>query len=89
MGENEELGWFPRYIGGQPMCSDVGCDTNVPTIGYVGIDTSGKPIGLLIEETAQQINKAFEDIRKTMDKDFPMTFAKRKARKYYKPKFTL
>jgi hypothetical protein len=137
MGENEELGWFPRYIGAQPICN------NVPIIEYVGIDTSGnpiykpktscgtipkpspthaermaslksemdamaekykliadglvkeiyersqKPIKPLIEETAQQISKAFEDIRKTMDKDFPMTFAKRKARKHYKPKFTL
>ena len=143
MGENEELGWFPRYIGAQPICNDVGCITNVPTIEYVGIDTSGKPIykpkiscgtipkpspthaeriaslkaemdamaekyksiadklveeiyessqkpiELLSEETAQQINKAFEDIRKAMDKDFPMAFTKRKARKYYKPKFTL
>ena len=26
------------------MCNDVGCATNVPTIEYVGIDTSGKPI---------------------------------------------
>lgn len=139
MGENECLGWFPRYIGGQPMCNDVGCVPNVPTIEYVGIDTSGKPIykpktsygtipkpspshaermaslkaevdalakeyepivDKLIEEiyenyqksielsseaTAQRINKAFED----MDKDFPIVFTKRKARKYYKPKFTL
>lgn len=143
MGENEELGWFPRYIGAQPICIDVGCTTNVPIIEYVGIDTSGKPIykpktscgtipklsptdaqcfasaksemdaiaekykpiadrlvneiyessqkpiELLTEETAQQINKAFDNIRKTMEKGFPMTFTKRKARKYYKPKFTL
>lgn len=143
MGENEKLGWFPRYIGGQPICNDVGWTTNVPTIEYVGIDTSGKPIykpntscgtipkpspshaermaslkaevdalakeyepivdklieeiyessqkqiELLSEETAQRINKTFEDIRKTMDKDFPIVFTKRKARKYYKPKFTL
>ena len=143
MGENEELGWFPRYIGVQPICNDVGCIPNVPTIEYVGIDTSGKPIykpntscgiipqlsptdaqrfasakaemdamaekyqpivdelmreiyessqkpiELLSEETAQQINKAFEDIRKTMEKDFPMAFPTRKARNHYKPKFTL
>lgn len=43
----------------------------------------------LSEETAQQINKAFENIRKTTEKGFPMAFAKRKARKHYKPKFTL
>jgi hypothetical protein len=137
MGENEELGWFPRYIGTQPICN------NVPIIEYVGVDTSGtpiykpktscgtipkpspthaermaslksemdamaekykpiadglvkeiyersqKPIKPLSEEAAQQLTKAFENIRKTMRKDFPMTFAKRKARKYYKPKFTL
>ena len=125
------------------MCNDVGCIPNVPTMEYVGFDTSGKPIykpktscgtnlkqiptdsqrfasakaemdamaekykpiaDKLVEEiykssqipmnplgeiTAQQIHKAFEDIRKTMEKDFPMTFCKRKARKYYKPKFTL
>lgn len=143
MGENECLGWFPRYNAGQPMCNDVGCTTNVPTIEYVGLNTSGnpiykpntscgtipqlsstdaqrfasakaeldamayklkpiadelveeickssqKPIEPLSEVTAQQINEAFENIRKTMDKDFPMAFAKRKARKHYKPKFTL
>lgn len=44
MGENEELGWFPRYIGAQPICNDVGRTTNVPIIEYVGIDMSGKPI---------------------------------------------
>lgn len=143
MGENECLGWFPRYTPSKPMCNDVGGTTNVPTIEYVGIDTSGnpiykpntscgaipklsptdsqriasakaeldamayklkpiadklmqeifessqKPIELLSEATASQINEAFEDIRKTMGKDFPMAFAKRKARKHYKPKFTL
>lgn len=52
-------------------------------------ESSQKPIELLSEETAQQINKAFEDIRKTMEKDFPMAFTKRKVRKYYKPRFTL
>lgn len=52
-------------------------------------ESSQKPIELLSEETAQQINKAFENIRKTMDKDFPMVFTKRKPRKHYKPKFTL
>lgn len=143
MGENECLGWFPKYTPSKPMCNDVGCTTNVPTIEYVGIDTSGrpiykpntscgiipkpspshaermaslkaevdalaeeykpvidklmeeiyessqKPIELLSEETVQQINKAFENIRKTTEKGFPMAFAKRKARKHYKPKFTL
>lgn len=48
-----------------------------------------KPIKPLTEETTQRISKAFNDIRKTMEKDFPMVFTKRKARKRYKPKFTL
>lgn len=52
-------------------------------------ESSQKPIELLSEETTQQICEAFENIRKAMDKDFPMTFPKHKARKYYKPKFTL
>ena len=52
-------------------------------------ESSQKPIELLSEETAQRINKAFENIRMTMDKDFPMTFPTRKVRKRYKPKFTL
>lgn len=52
-------------------------------------ERSQKPIEPLSEETAQQINKAFENIRKTMEKGFPMVFTKRKARKHYKPKFTL
>ena len=124
------------------MCNDVGCTTNVPTIEYVGIDTSGnpiykpntpcgtilklsptdsqriasakaeldamayklkpiadelveeiykssqKPIKLLSEVTAQQTNEAFENIRKTMEKDFPIAL-KTTKRKHYKPKFTL
>lgn len=41
------------------------------------------------EETAQRINKAFENIQMTKRNGFPMAFTKRKARKYYKPKFTL
>ena len=143
MGENEELGWFPRYTPSKPMCNDVGCTTNVPIIEYVGIDMSGKPIykpktscgtipkpnpthaermtsfkakvdalakeykpivdklmeeiyessqkptGLLSEETAQLIDKSFENLRMTMGNSFSMAFTKRKARKYYKPKFTL
>ena len=52
-------------------------------------ERSQKPIDLFSEETAQQISKAFGNIQKTMEKDFPMAFAKRKARKHYKPKFTL
>ena len=43
----------------------------------------------LSEETAQRINKSFENLRMTMENGFPMAFTKRKARKHYKPKFTL
>lgn len=52
-------------------------------------ESSQKPIELLSEETTQRISKAFDDIRKTMEKDFPMVFTKREVRKRYKPKFTL
>ena len=150
MGENEKLGWLPRYNVELPMYPEVGSATQVwngsqlPSVtDYIGIDTSGKPIykpntscgtipqlsatdsqcfataksemdtmaekykliadelveeiyessqkpiELLSEETAQQIHKAFENIQMTMEKDFPMAFTKRKARKHYKPKFTL
>ena len=55
-------------------------------IGVVAPQNDGvKPLS---EATAQQISKAFEDIRKTMDKDFPMALKPAK-RKHYKPKFTL
>lgn len=48
-----------------------------------------KLIQPLSEPAALQIHEAFENILKTMGKDFPMAFAKRKSRKHYKPKFTL
>lgn len=51
--------------------------------------SSQEPIIPLGETTAQRINKAFEDIQKTMEKDFPLAFPTRKARNHYKPKFTL
>ena len=53
------------------------------------ISTDDSGVKRLTEAAAQQIHKAFENLRKTMEKDFPMAFTKRKARKYYKPKFTL
>lgn len=52
-------------------------------------ESSQKPIGLLSEETAQRINKVFEDIRKAKGKGFPLVFTKPTKRKHYKPKFTL
>lgn len=52
-------------------------------------ERSQKPIKPLSEESVQQITMEFENIRKTMEKDFPMAFAKHKPRKHYEPKFTL
>jgi hypothetical protein len=52
-------------------------------------ERSQTPIKPLSEETVQEINKVFENIRKTMEKDFSLTSPTRKARKHYKPKFTL
>lgn len=51
-------------------------------------ESSQKPIELLSEETAQQINEVFNKERKTM-KGFPIVFTKPTKRKHYKPKFTL
>lgn len=51
-------------------------------------ESSQKPIELLSEETAQQINEVFNKARKTM-KGFPIVFTKPTKRKHYKPKFTL
>lgn len=31
MGENEELGWFPRYTPSEPMCNVIGCATQIPS----------------------------------------------------------
>lgn len=121
MGENECLGWFPRYIGGQPICNDVGCTTNVPTIEYVKIDTSEKPIykpdtscgtitkpspthaermssfqaemNAMTEKYKPIIDALYEElceITQVPSTRIPFTNSpKRKARKYYKPKFTL
>lgn len=119
MGKFEELGWFPRYIGGQPICNDVGYTTNVPTIEYVGIDTSGKPIYKpntscgTIPRLSPTDSQRFASIKAEMDamaekykpiadrlveeiykssQNAPLLFTNpitRKARKHYKPKFTL
>ena len=52
-------------------------------------ERSQKPIEPLSEETAQQTTKAFENIRKTMEKDFTLAIPTHEPRKHYKPKFTL
>jgi uncharacterized protein with PIN domain len=52
-------------------------------------DSSQKPIKLLSEETAQQINEAFKDFGKAVSSVFPLPSTKSTKRKHYKPKFTL
>ena len=121
MGENEELGWLPRYIEGQPICNEVGCITNVPTIEYVGFDTNGKPIykpktscgtipkpspthaermasfqaemDAMTEKYKPIIDELYEEmckITQVPSTRIPFTNSpRRKARKHYKPKFTL
>jgi hypothetical protein len=87
---------FNRFFGATTDWVDEGSSA-VPQVSRDSLYPQMSPSPLkddadfkrLSEEQAQQINKAFENIRKTMEKDFPMAFAKRKARKYYKPKFTL
>jgi hypothetical protein len=115
MGENEELGWFPRYIGAQPICN------NVPIIEYVGIDTSGNPIykpktscGTIpkpspthaermsslkseVDDASEKYKPIIDSLYEEMYKitqvppfSHPFTNSpRRKARKHYKPKFTL
>lgn len=87
---------FNRFFGATTDWVDEGSSV-VPQVSRDSLYPQMSPSPLkddadfkrLSEETTQQIHKALEDIRKTMEKDFPMAFAKRKARKYYKPKFTL
>ena len=87
---------FNRFFGATTPWVDEGSSV-VPKVPINSIYSPMSPSPLkedsdfkrLSEETAQRINKAFENIQMTMEKDFPMAFTKRKARKHYKPKFTL
>jgi hypothetical protein len=120
MGENECLGWFPKYTQGKgievipkeefikELCvKPHEVEFDIPNCkvsykdGMIVVDEFTKcPIGVvapqndgikpLSEDTAQRLDKAFKDLRKAVG-GFPFfTFpSKRKARKYYKPKFTL
>ena len=125
MGDNERL-WFPIYFPSQPMCDDVGCATKVwngsqppSDIGYIGIDTSGKPIykpntscgtipnlsstdsqrfasakaemDAMVEKYKPIVDELVETIYES-SQNAPLLFTNpttRKARKHYKPKFTL
>lgn len=53
------------------------------------LESSQKPIELLSEETAQQINEVFKDFGKAVSSVFPLPSTKSTKRKHYKPKFTL
>jgi hypothetical protein len=87
---------FNRFFGATTDWVDEGSSV-VPQVSRDSLYPQMSPSPLkddvdfkrLSEETTQQIHKAFENIQKTMSKDFPIAFAKRKARKHYKPKFTL
>lgn len=104
MGENECLGWFPRYtppkgievIPKEEFMKELGVKPHEVEFDIPNCKVLYKDGMIVVDEftpisegASQQISKAFEDIRKTMGKDFPMAFTKRKARKHYKPKFTL
>lgn len=106
-------------IAGQPMCNDIGCTTNISTIEYVGLDTSGNHIfkpntscgtipklsptdsqrfasakaemDAMAEKYKPIADKLVEEIYKS-SQNAPLLFTNpttRKARKHYKPKFTL
>ena len=87
---------FNRFFGATTPWVDEGSSV-VPQVSRDSLYPQMSPSPLkddadfkrLSEETAQQIHKAFENLRMTMGNGFPMTFLTRKARKHYKPKFTL
>lgn len=86
MGENECLGWFPRYTPSQPMCNDVGCATNVSTIA------SAKSVMDAMAERYKPIADKLVEAIYESSQNAPLLFTNpttRKARKHYKPKFTL
>lgn len=143
MGDNECLGWFPRYTPNKPMCNDVECFTQVwdgsqmpsaedyEKVGssdatflppqtescgngfYVvdelpkgifrtNISTDDADFKRLSEKTAKVFEKSCNDYLETLSEvskslnpclerliaHFGKT-SRRKARKYYKPRFTL
>lgn len=110
MGENECLGWFPRYTPSKPIYNDTkSCGNGFYVVDELpqgiirtNILTDDADFKRLSEETAKAFEKSCNDYLETLSEvskslnpclerliaNFGKT-SKRKARKCYKPKFTL
>ena len=93
MGENEDMGWFPRYIGGQPMCNDVGCitqvlnDSQMPSAkAYTQVDTTSDA-KFLTPPNCDALKRVVDEMKEKIFAD--LSIKSHKAHKHYKPKFTL
>lgn len=80
-------------IGGKPIVRDYAIDPIIKATCN-GIDTlvsesNTKPIEPLSEDMAKALNALFDDTQKIIKSCRVKTMHKPRARKYYKPKFTL
>lgn len=92
MGENEELGWFPRYAPSKPLCNDVGCATQVwngsqmPSAeDYAKVGSSDAKF--LTPPNYDALKRVVDEMKEKILAD--LSIKPHKARKHYKPKFTL
>ena len=92
MGENECLGWFPRYIGGQPICDNVGCATQVWDGSQIPSAEDYAIVGesnakFLTPPDCDALKRVVDEMKDKLLQD--LRIKPHKARKHYKPKFTL
>lgn len=91
MGENDKL-WFPIYIGGQPICDDVGSAPQVrngirmPSAeDYAKVGSSD--VKFLTPPNYDALKRVVDEMKEKILAD--LSIKSHKARKHYKPKFTL
>ena len=91
MGENEKLG-FPIYFQGQPMCNDFGHSTQVwndrqmPSAeDYAKVGSSDAKF--LTPPNCDALKRVVDEMKEKILAD--LSIKPHKARKHYKPKFTL
>lgn len=93
MRENEELGWFPRYAPSKPLCNDVGCATQVwdggqiPSVKAYTQDDTTIDAKYLIPPNCDALKRVVDEMKEEILAD--LSIKPHKARKHYKPKFTL
>ena len=92
MEENEDMGWFPRYFQGQPMCNDFGHSTQVwngsqmPSAEYYA-KVGSSDAKFLTPPNCDAFKRVVDEMKDKLLQD--LRIKPHKARKYYKPKFTL